>query len=360
MKSTIRPAIAKWLEENCAALFGAPPAEVVPLAGDASARAYYRVKMGEGAAVPGALLMEFPAGLKPLGSEEATEGACPITELPFLNVGRHLDRAGIPVPKVYHASVSEGLMLLEDLGNTHLFDVISNQETRERGLELFGEAIDVMARMHEKASVRDRRDDCTAFYQRMSEKLFVWEFEHFVEYGFEVPAGAKLEGAEGAEIRALFQKISAELAGLPEVFTHRDYHSQNILVAEGHVVLIDFQDALMGPSVYDLASLLRDRFFGLSEDEVDGFLRRYLEARPQCAEAKMEFAAFRRLFDLQVLQRNMKAAGRFVYIDRVKGKSHLLVHLPNLFASMKSVLARLPELAPLAPLVERARAANLK
>ena len=74
----------------------------------------------------------------------------------------------------------------------------------------------------------------------------------------------------------------------------------------------------------------------------------------------MDFAAFRRLFDIQVLQRNMKAAGRFVYIDRVKGKSHLLVHLPALFASMQGVIARHEELAPLAPMVERARQANLK
>lgn len=358
---TLKPAIAKWLDKNCKESLGAAPAEVHPLAGDASARAYYRVHLGEGARSPSALLMEFPPGLSVLGAEEATEGRCPITELPFLNVARHLEHAGIPVPKIYVAAPEEGLLLLEDLGNTHLHDVISSHDPDEhaQGLELFGEAIDVMARMHERASAHIEGEDCTAFYQRMSEVLFVWEFDHFLEYGYDVPAGEPLAEPERSEARTLFAKLSKELAALPGVFTHRDYHSQNILVNHDQIVLIDFQDALMGPSLYDLASLLRDRYFGLSEDEVDGFLRRYLAARPACPEAKMDFAALRRLFDIQVLQRNMKAAGRFVYIDRVKGKSHLLVHLPALFASMQKVIARHGELAVLSPMVERAREANL-
>ena len=362
MDSTIKPAIKNWLDNHCAEVLGATPAEVHPLAGDASARAYYRVRLGQGSTVPSALLMEFPPGLSVLGAEEATEGECPITELPFLNVARHLANAGIPVPRIYLAAPEEGLLLLEDLGNAHLHDVISSHDPDEhaQGLQLFGEAIDVMAQMHEKASAPADGDDCTAFYQRMSEGLFIWEFDHFLEYGYDVPVGEALADPERGEVRALFASLSKELAALPGVFTHRDYHSQNILVSHDRIVLIDFQDALMGPSLYDLASLLRDRYFGLSEEEIDVFLHRYLAARPACVEAQMEFAALRRLFDIQVMQRNMKAAGRFVYIDRVKGKSHLLVHLPALFASMQSVIARHEELAVLAPMVERARQANLK
>lgn len=359
--SEIQPALRQWLELHCKETLGAAPGEIHPLAGDASSRAYYRVHLQPGGEARSALLMEFPPDQSPLGSEEATEGECPITELPFLNVARHLERVGVPVPKIYVAAVEQGLLLLEDLGNTHLYDVISSHDEDEHalGLKLFGRAIDVMALMHERASERAEDNDCTAFYQRMSQKLFAWEFDHFLEYGAEVPMGEKIPERERAQLKELFAGISKELAGLPRVFTHRDYHSQNILVSHDRIVLIDFQDALMGPSVYDLASLLRDRYFGLSEEEIDGFLQRYLHGRPDSAEAKMDFDKLRRLFDLQVLQRNMKAAGRFVYIDRVKGKSHLLVHLPALFKSMLGIIERRGELAPLADLVERARDANL-
>jgi len=297
------------------------------------------------------VLMEFPPNTSPLGSEEATEGKCPITELPFLNVARHLTRAGIRVPKLLDAAVEEGFILLEDLGGTHLYDEI--EKDRARGLELFGLAIDEMVKMHEWASRKTEGDDCTAFYQRMSERLYAWEFDHFLEYGVEARSGpVPPEEREG--IRKVFARMSKELGALPAVFTHRDYHSQNILVKEGEIILIDFQDALLGPAVYDLASLLRDRYFGLSEEEVDAFLRRYLEGRSRGSGAAVAFADFRRHFDYQVLQRNMKAFGRFVYLDKVKGKPHLLIHLPNLFASMKKVIALRPELAVLKELVEKA------
>ncbi len=346
--------IAPYLKDACPRALGAAFERFEPLRGDASARKYYRVYLKGGAKAKTAILMEFPPNLSPLGSEEATEGVCPIKELPFVNVSRHLTRNGVRVPAIYDAQEEKGFILLEDLGDTHLFDAVNAPGGRERGLALFGKAIDEMAGMHERASHREPGQDCTAFYQRMSEKLYLWEFEHFTEYGVEAKTGQKLSESEKKASEEIFARISKELAALPAVFTHRDFHSQNILVKDGEIVLIDFQDALLAPAVYDLASLLRDRYFGLSEGEVDELLKRYLKARPESAEAKMDFAKFRRLFDFQVLQRNMKAAGRFVYLDKVKGKPHLLVHLPNLFASMKRVIASREELSPLAPMVERA------
>ncbi len=346
-----------YLSEACFPAFNAAAREVAPLQGDASARKYFRVELQPGAEVgKTVILMQFPAGLKPLGSEEATEGKCPIEELPFVNVRKFLERRGVRVPHIFDVRQNLGFLLLEDLGDFHLLDAIT--QDRKKGLALFGKAISQMALMHEKAGRPDGGEDCTAFYQRMSERLYAWEFEHFLEYGYAARLGYAVEKTgelpHVAEARKIFAGISKELARLPAVFTHRDFHSQNIIVKDGEVVLIDFQDALLAPSVYDLASLLRDRYFGLTEGEVGAFLRQYLSERPGCREARMAFGDFRRLFDLQVLQRNMKAAGRFVFLDKVKGKPHLLPHLPNLFKSMKNVIAQRAELAPLLPLVEKA------
>lgn len=348
--------VAAYIREVAPSVAAAGVERVAPLTGDASARSYYRVSF-EGTSRVGAsaILMVMPAGAGPLGSEEASEGENPITEMPFLNVARHLARAGVNVPAIFDARPEQGLVLLEDLGDTHLYDVVSNESQRLKGLQFFGLAVDQMSRMHEAASRPVAGDDCVAFHQRMSERLILWEFEHFIEYGYEARVGRKLSDEEGRGVRELFATISRELAEQPAVFTHRDFHSRNILVSEGSIVLIDFQDALMGPAVYDLASLLRDRYFGLSDDEIVALIQRYLLARPQSREARMPFEAFRRLFDLQVLQRNMKAAGRFVYLDRVKGKPHLLKHIPALFASMRETIERHPEeLGVLEPLVSQA------
>ena len=66
-------------------------------------------------------------------------------------------------------------------------------------------------------------------------------------------------------VRAEFKSIVEELAGEPRVLCHRDYHSRNLMLSQGQLYLIDFQDARMGPDTYDLASLLRDAYVDLNE-----------------------------------------------------------------------------------------------
>ena len=87
--------------------------------------------------------------------------------------------------------------------------------------------------------------------------------------------------------------------------------------------VIDFQDALMGPATYDLASLLRDAYIELDEALIDRLIDRYLDQVATHGQVRTNREAFRRLFDFTSIQRNLKAAGRFVYIDRVKGQSQV-------------------------------------
>jgi aminoglycoside/choline kinase family phosphotransferase len=115
--------------------------------------------------------------------------------------------------------------------------------------------------------------------------------------------------------------------------------------------VIDFQDALMGPATYDLASLLRDSYFELEEALIDRLIDQYIEGLSKGLEATMQNqmlltdrSAFRRLFDMTSIQRNLKAAGRFVYIDKVKHNPNFLAHIPRTLGYVRRNLEKYPEL----------------
>ncbi len=111
--------------------------------------------------------------------------------------------------------------------------------------------------------------------------------------------------------------------------------------------VIDFQDALMGPAAYDLASLLRDAYIQLDEPLVDDLVNYYLGQMAEQHFGWTNRIAFRRLFDLTSIQRNLKAAGRFVYIDRIKGNPNFLADIPRVLSYVKRNLHKYPELRTL-------------
>jgi aminoglycoside/choline kinase family phosphotransferase len=108
--------------------------------------------------------------------------------------------------------------------------------------------------------------------------------------------------------------------------------------------VIDFQDALMGPVTYDLASLLRDAYIELDEALIDRLINRFLDGLATHRQVWTDRETFRRLFDFTSIQRNLKAAGRFVYIDRVKGNPKFLADIPRVLGYVKRNLQKYPEL----------------
>ncbi len=325
-------------------------AALTPLAGDASNRRYFRVHL-TGGRLSSAILMQLaePEAFK--ASEEAVSGAVPATtELPFLNVLRHLEHAGTPVPALYHYDVAAGLLYLEDFGDMTLAEAAQKGSPDERA-SLYRDAIDTLVEIHVRASA-DSEDGCVAFARSFDVPLLMWEFDHFIEYGVVARNGAPLPEADMGAIRGECQKICDVMAAQSRVFTHRDYHSRNLMVRAQPVKgsrlgVIDFQDALMGPAAYDLASLLRDAYIALEEELVDELVARYLESLAKYGLNVSDRRAFRQVFDFTSIQRNLKAAGRFVYIDRVKGNPKFLADIPRVLNYVKRNLARYPELAVL-------------
>lgn len=210
----------------------------------------------------------------------------------------------------------------------------------------YKQAINVLVQMQVKAT-SPADPGCLAFHRSFDVPLLMWEFDHFLEYGIVARRGKPMCSDDWTAIRGEFEKISEHLAGQPRVFTHRDYHSRNLMVDGLRLGVIDFQDALMGPATYDLASLLRDAYIALDEPLVDRLVSYYLDQLAEHRHVWTNRDAFRRLFDLTSIQRNMKAAGRFVYIDRVKGNPKFLADIPRVLGYVKRNLQRYPELAVL-------------
>ena len=310
------------------------------LPGDASNRHYYRITSDGKSFILMRVMDDAPAKL----FEEKTE-LKKVDELPFVNVQRFLSGIGVPVPKIHVWDKPRGLMVLEDWGDLMLEGVVKEGDAK-RIRSLYEQSLDAMVKLQVEGTAKVG-PDCIAYHQRFNVPLLVWEFDHFLEYGVEVRHGKTMAAGDKAAVRAIFEAMARDIEAQPRVFTHRDFHSRNVMV-HGHdkIGLIDFQDALMGPWTYDLASLLRDAYVTLGEDVVDHLIAYFLKRREEAGAPKVDAAKFRREFDVCSVQRNLKAAGRFVFIDVKKGNDKFLRHIPPVLGYVRRNLQKYDELAP--------------
>jgi aminoglycoside/choline kinase family phosphotransferase len=304
------------------------------LKGDASNRSYYRV----GTAPKSQVLMVMPPDASKK-SEEAIKGEPP-KELPFINVHRYLSGLRVRVPRILHYDEPAGMMVLEDLGDVTFEMALEGGKHADR---LYRQAVELLAQLRVEA---ERKPDpsCLAFTRAFDEDLYDWELHHFREYGLEIWSGRKPQDAERNALDGYFRELARQLAALPRGFTHRDYQSRNLMVKDGELVVIDFQDALQAPRQYDLVALLRDSYVELDRGFVDGMLDVYIDAFARAGGEKIAPGPFKRQFDVLTVQRKLKDAGRFEFIHRVKGNPGFLVSIPASLRYVKAALDRLPEL----------------
>jgi aminoglycoside/choline kinase family phosphotransferase len=326
---------------------GAKEGAVHTMGGDASNRRYHRVRL-VGGQQPSLVVMELPSEAKV--SEEGPRVAAE-SELPFLNVHRYLKKGGLPVPEVHRYMASEGLIYLEDLGDVTLEQVVLGGDDKTR-LRYYRAAIDLLVQLQRHAAATPD-DACLAFGRGFDHKLLRWELDHFREWELEVDARAKLSEEDRALLDAQFEALASSLAAEPRIFVHRDFQSRNIMVQQPgqapRLRLIDFQDALLGSKAYDLVALLRDSYVELAPGLLDELIGFYTEK----ALEPIERPRFRHLFDRQTVQRKLKDAGRFVYIQKVKGNPSFVRHIPSSLRYVRAALERLPELGDLRALLAR-------
>ena len=318
-------------------------APVKKLKGDASNRSYYRV----GTQPQSQVLMVMPPDAT-RKSEEMTKGEVP-AELPFVNVHRYLHALDVRVPEILRYDEPAGIMVLEDLGDVTFEMALEGGKNNEA---LYSRAVELLA--HLRAQTEKKQDlSCLAFTRAFDEDLYDWELHHFREWGLEAWSGKKPTDEERAELNEIFRALAKKLAAAPRGFTHRDYQSRNIMVKNGELIVIDFQDALQGPRQYDLVALLRDSYVELDYAFVDKMLERYLDSFEKHSGEKIDRASFKSFFDLLTVQRKLKDAGRFEFINRVKGNPGFLVSIPASLRYVKTAFERKPELSRLRQLISK-------
>jgi len=318
------------------------------LHGDASSRRYLRLELA-GPAPARVVVMVLGEGRFTGGSDEIGTGPA-AAELPFVNVGRWLAAHGFPVPAIHLDRAREdGLLLLEDVGDTTLWAAVAADASRAPGL--FAQAVDLLARLQVAGTTPDPA--CVAFGRRFDETLARAELAHFVDHGVETRHGVTLAPSARAQLLADLEPLVPPFRDGPFTLSHRDYMAWNIHVRDDRLVLIDFQDALVAPDAFDLAQLLTDR---TTIERVDATLEAEMIARFQAARRAAGFPVadgFEDRYRRCALQHVFKVIGRFYFLEVVRQKPGYLAYLPSVYAVGRHMLRALPDLAPALPALKR-------
>jgi len=289
-------------------------AEILPLAGDASFRRYFRVVRGGSTAV----LMDAPPPHE--------------DPRPFIAVGEWLLSRGLSAPEILARDLDKGLLLLGDFGDTRLRESLDSDPARER--ELYERATDVLVHLHQHPPMAGL--PVHGLDQWLEEvKLFTdW-------YCPAVGAHVDVE-AYGQAWREVLAPVESD--GLGPVTVLRDYHAENIMLVEGragvaHFGLLDFQDALCGHPAYDLASVLEDARRDVPPEIERAMIDRYMAATGQGD-------AFERAYWALAAQRNTRILGVFTRLWKRDNKPGYRRFQPRMWGLLERDLAQ-PHLAPL-------------
>ena len=289
-------------------------AEIVPLAGDASFRRYFRVISGDRQAV----LMDAPPPHE--------------DPRPFAAVGRWLIDRGLSAPKVLASDLERGLLLLRDFGDVRFRETVDSDAGREH--ELYALATDVLVHLHKHPPMPGLP----------VHGLDQWLDEVALFTDWYCPAVGLT--VDAAEYRSVWAQVLEPVArdGLGPVTVLRDYHAENIMLVEGregvrHLGLLDFQDALSGHPAYDLASVLEDARRDVPQQIEREMLDRYLAAAGQGD-------TFERAYWALAAQRNTRILGVFTRLWKRDDKPRYREFQPRMWGLLERDLEP-PHLKPL-------------
>jgi len=260
----------------------------------------------------------------------------------YAHCAEFLHRHGVHVPAVLAHDAEWRRILMEDAGSQDLWTHRGESWPARR--DLYAKALREVARMH-ALDLREAEAE-NVLREPFDQNLYRWEQDYFFTNFLGPDAAAPMREAVPMDAQA------RELAALPRVLVHRDFQSQNVMVRDGEVTLIDFQGMRAGLAGYDAASLLYDPYVAMSESERDELAALYFDMAgrkdPQAWQAELAACARQRL---------MQALGAYGFLGLVKGKTAFLRHIP--VASER--LAALCEADPLwQPLSGPVRAAAKK
>lgn len=264
------------------------------LSGDASTRRYERLYPASGAPL---IFMDQPPALEsvvcPPGASDAERIALGYNAAARLAAGSvaafvataaFLRDQGLAAPRILAHDVDAGLAVLEDLGDG-LFATLIADGTPET--PLYEAAVDAQVTLQQQAPPAVLEAEGARWplltYDTLAYRIST---DTFLEWWPKLVGLPPIGEAATAEWTALWAPVWVRGEAGASVFTHRDYHAQNLLwlperTGVARVGMLDFQDALKAHPAWDLLHLLQDARRDVSPELEAAMLDRFLAARPE-------------------------------------------------------------------------------
>ncbi len=279
--------------------------EILPLAGDASFRRYFRMVCSETGNTY--VLMDAPPEKEDIH--------------PFLNISEWLKQSGLNPPEVLYRDLDQGFLLLQDFGDITWSLYLQNHQ---ESAPLFEDALKQIHLLQQAAPIAQLPLFDVARMQREADLYLDWYLPHVKAY--------QPDHEDRQSFYTALMPVLEQVNHIPKAPVHLDYHSRNLMVPESGLPLgvIDFQDAVLGPVTYDLASLLYDCYQNYPESQRREWSRIFFEQFDHSTQAAFnhDFEEWHKALRLTALQRHIKAIGIFARLAHRDGKKQFLDEIP--------------------------------
>ncbi len=265
--------------------------------------------------------------------------------LPFIRVAGYLEAMQLNSPRVLEANLTDGFLLLNDLGTRLYLDAL--RQDRGEATRLYSDAISALLAMQRRGTAFQ------ALLPPYDETLLQFEMSLFRDWLCGKHLGLSFSDTDEQRWRECCDLLTQNALHQPQVFVHRDYHSRNLMVTvEDNPGILDFQDAVEGPLTYDLVSLLKDCYVRWPAEQVWQWALQFYRGLERSLRTQVDEIQFRRYFELMGVQRHVKAAGIFARLNHRDGKAAYIGDIPRTLSYIVELGPRYEELQFLVRLIE--------
>ena len=254
----------------------------------------------------------------------------------FLEFSRHFRRHGLPVPEVYAEDLNQGAYLEEDLGDTTLFEFLSNNRAGEniapQVVESYRQVVAVLPRFQIEAG---RDLNYRVCYPRASfdRQSVAWDLNYFKYYFLRLAGIPFNEQALEDDFGRLTKFL---LSAGRDYFLYRDFQSRNVMLRDGHPFFLDYQGGRKGALQYDVASLLYDAKADLPPELRQQLLDHYIDKLADFI--MLERQVFMQHYYAYVYVRIMQALGAYGFRGFYERKAHFLQSVPYALRNLRWLL----------------------
>lgn len=311
-------ALLSWVKNE----LNDPKCYVKPASNDASFRSYWRAF----SQVNTYIVMDAPPN-----HEDC---------IPFIEISKKLALTGVQVPIVIAKDLTQGFLLLTDLGTVQYLDILDN----DNYIKLYQAAIESLLIIQQRASQINIPEYNKQLLQQELNLFGDWFVNKHLDIVLSVEQDKVIQ-----EVQSLLINNAIEQ---PQSFVLRDYHSRNLMkTKDNNPGILDFQDAVIGPVTYDLVSLLKDCYVLWDENTINNLSDQFRQKFNALNSTEISTNQWQRWFDLMGLQRHLKVVGIFCRLNYRDNKPNYLKDLKLTLFYITQVCKKYEELTPLLTLI---------